>query len=290
MAGLQAGVLGALVMLGCLMVGSLLNRRSIWVAPNLFATTFYGAGVYYNQYARTAWAGVALLIVLYGGMGALWGCAWREERKAVAGGLRAIFGMVVYLVLFDFIWKQVNGLVVLYAPTAQLEFGHALWGMILAKSPAYSRRITERMLGSGARRSESGNGGARAKQRPGHAVKHLVAEQLVYRVGRRHYARIQNAGFAEGSSFDAHAAGGAGDVIRGPRFITGGRPVKRDWRAHNEVQTTVRADQKGEVSVRLTLVRAGNIKNSLCVLEKSIHPKEHIGQGGQSLSGHIKPC
>jgi hypothetical protein len=127
------------------MVGSLLNRRSVWVVPNLFATTFYGAGVYYNDYARTAWAGVALLIVLYGGLGALWGCAWREERKPWLAVYGAIFGMVVYFVLFDLVWRQINGLVILYAPSAQLEFGHALWGMILAKSPKYSRRIAERM-------------------------------------------------------------------------------------------------------------------------------------------------
>ena len=144
-AGLQAGVLGALVMLACLMVGSLLNRRSIWVTPNLFATTFYGAGVYYNEYARTAWAGIALLVVVYGGLGLLWGCAWREERKPWLAVYGAIFGMVVYLVLFDFVWKHLNGLVVLYAPSSQLEFGHALWGMILARSPRYSRQIAERM-------------------------------------------------------------------------------------------------------------------------------------------------
>src|SRR5438046_1685631 len=40
LAGLQAGMLGALVMLACLMAGSLLGRRSVWVVPNLFATTF----------------------------------------------------------------------------------------------------------------------------------------------------------------------------------------------------------------------------------------------------------
>jgi hypothetical protein len=145
MAGLQAGVLGALVMLACLMVGSLMNRRSIWVAPNLFATSFYGAGVYYNHYAGTAWSGVALLIVMYGGLGALWGCAWREEQKPWLAVYGAIFGMVVYFFLFDFVWKQVNGIVILYAPSVQLQVGHALWGMILSNSPKYARRIAGRM-------------------------------------------------------------------------------------------------------------------------------------------------
>jgi hypothetical protein len=144
MAGLQAGVLGALVMLACLMAGSLLNRRSVWVTPNLFATSFYGAGVYYNQYARTAWAGVALLVALYGGLGALWGCVWREKQKPWLALFGAIFGIAVYFVLFDFVWKHVNGIVVLYAPSVQLQVGHALWGMILSRSPRFAQRIAER--------------------------------------------------------------------------------------------------------------------------------------------------
>ncbi len=143
--GLQAGVTGALLMLACMAVGSLWNERSVWVGPNLFATTFYGPGVYFNEYAGTAWAGVAFFVVLYGLLGALWGCIWREERKAFLGVYGALVGLVVYFILFDFVWQHLNGLVVLYAPNTQLQIGHALWGMMLARSPQYSRRIAERM-------------------------------------------------------------------------------------------------------------------------------------------------
>lgn len=143
--GLQAGVAGALAMLACLAVGSLWDQRSVWVAPNLFATTFYGPGVYYNEYAGTAWAGVALLIVLYGSLGALWGCLWRDKQKRMLRVLGALFGLVVYRILFDIVWPHVNGLVVLYAPNTQLEIGHVLWGILLARSPRYSRLIAERL-------------------------------------------------------------------------------------------------------------------------------------------------
>jgi len=143
--GLQAGVAGTAAMLACLAVGSLWNQRSVWTGPNLFATTFYGPRVYFNHYAGTGWSGVALLVVLYGTLGALWGWAWRGEQKPMLAVYGAVVGLVVYFILFDFVWKQVNGLVVLYAPNAQLELGHALWGIILAKSPKYSRRIGERI-------------------------------------------------------------------------------------------------------------------------------------------------
>ena len=63
-------------------------------------------------------------------------------------------------------------------------------------------------------------------------------------------------------------------MISGPRFTTGESAVQRNRRPHNEVQTTVRADQKSKVFFRLALARAGNIKNPLCVFEKSIHPND----------------
>jgi hypothetical protein len=53
----------------------------------------------------------------------------------------AIAGLLVYLVAYDWLWKYVNPLVTLYAPTRQLQVGHILWGIVLARSPLYARRI-----------------------------------------------------------------------------------------------------------------------------------------------------
>jgi hypothetical protein len=143
LAGLQAGVLGALIMIGLLMIGSVMQRRSIWVVPNLFASTFYGANAYRNQFLRSSWTGVALLIALYGGLGAVWGCVWRDRSRARLVLYGALFGIVVHYILFHFGWNRVNGLMVHYAPEQQLALGSIVWGMILAKSPGYSRRIAE---------------------------------------------------------------------------------------------------------------------------------------------------
>jgi hypothetical protein len=145
--GLEAGVLGALAMLACLMLGSLWDHKSIWVVPNLFATTFYGSNAYRNQLLRTTWSGVALLIAVYGALGAGWGCIWRDERKPWLGLYGAILGLAVYFVFYDFMWKQANPLVVLYAPDRQLQLGHILWGVFLARSPLFSRRIAESSFG-----------------------------------------------------------------------------------------------------------------------------------------------
>jgi hypothetical protein len=143
LAGLQAGVLGALVIFACLMLGSLWDGRSIWVVPNLFATTFFGSDAYRNQLLLTSWTGIALIVAIYGVIGSLWGCAWRDKRKPWLGLFGAIFGVGVYFLLYGLMWRHVNPLVTLYAPDRQLQLGHVLWGIVLARSPLYSRRIAD---------------------------------------------------------------------------------------------------------------------------------------------------
>jgi hypothetical protein len=148
LAGLQAGVLGALIMFLCLMIGSLWYGRSIWVVPNLFSTTFFGSDAYRNHLLRTSWAGVALIVAIYGTLGTVWGCIWREKRKPWLAVYGALAGLVVYFVFYDFLWLRVNPLVTLYAPDRQLELGHILWGMVLARSPLYARRISDSIVPS----------------------------------------------------------------------------------------------------------------------------------------------
>jgi hypothetical protein len=142
LAGLQAGVLGALIMFLCLMIGSLWYGRSIWVVPNLFSTTFFGSDVYRNHLLRTSWAGIALIVAIYGLLGTVWGCIWRDRRQPWLALYGAVAGMAVYFFFYDFLWRHVNPLITLYAPDRQLELGHILWGMALARSPLYARRIS----------------------------------------------------------------------------------------------------------------------------------------------------
>jgi hypothetical protein len=141
LAGLEASVVGTFFLLGWLMLGSLWSGRSIWLMPNLFATTFYGGSVYRNHFLRASWTGVALIFVVYGILGVLWGSIWRERRQKWLALLGAIAGLAVYYLFFGLVWKHVNPLVAVYAPARQLQIGHVLWGILLARSPMYARRI-----------------------------------------------------------------------------------------------------------------------------------------------------
>lgn len=146
LAGVHAGVLGSLAMLGWVMIGSAWDHRSIWSVPNLLATTFFGSDAYRNQFARTSWSGVALIIAIYGLLGLVWGAIFRDDRKPAIVLYGAIAGLLVYFVFYDFFWGHANPLVTLYAPNRQLQFGHVVWGLVLARSPKYSRRIAESMV------------------------------------------------------------------------------------------------------------------------------------------------
>jgi len=143
LAGLQASVAGVLVMFAYLMVASLWHGRSIWVVPNLFSTTFFGSDAYRNQLLRTSWAGLAVTVAFYGLLGVLWGSILRDRSVRWLPIYGAVTGMVVYVVVYHFIWQRLNPLVTLYAPDRQLQLGHILWGLVLARTPLYARLISD---------------------------------------------------------------------------------------------------------------------------------------------------
>jgi hypothetical protein len=141
LAGLEAGVLGAVLMSGWLILAGSWIRRSAWSVPNLFATTFYGPDAYANGFFRSSFAGLGLIVVLYGGLGVLWGLIWQERQPVFLRLVGAATGLAVYILFFDFIWPHANPVVALYAPNRQLQLAHVLWGIVLANSPRFARNI-----------------------------------------------------------------------------------------------------------------------------------------------------
>lgn len=128
-------------MIAWLMLASRTSGRSAWMVPNLFATLFYGTEAYRNEYLRSSWAGLALIVFIYGCAGALWGLAVRESRPRFLAATGAVTGLAVFYVFFRIVWLHAAPLLTLYAPDRQLEFGHILWGLALARSPEFARRI-----------------------------------------------------------------------------------------------------------------------------------------------------
>jgi hypothetical protein len=145
LAGIQAGIVGAFLMILWSAGGSLRSRRSFWTIPNLYATTFYGSQVYVNGFTRGSWTGLAAMLFICGLGGMIWGVIWRDDRKPFMTLYGAIGGLLVYYVLFDLILRHTSPLVPLYAPEPQMQIGYLLWGIALSRSPVYSRRVASAM-------------------------------------------------------------------------------------------------------------------------------------------------
>jgi hypothetical protein len=145
LAGLEAGVLGALLMMVWSMAGSLWSRRSIWAIPNLYATTFYGSHVYTNQFLRSSWSGMALILAICGFGGILWGllggALLRAEGRSFLALWGAMAGLMIYYLFFSVVWRHANPLIPLYAPEPEMQIGYVVWGIALARSPIYFRRM-----------------------------------------------------------------------------------------------------------------------------------------------------
>ena len=132
LAGIQAGVMGAVVLLGYLALDSAWHRRSVWTVPNLLASTFYGESAYRQGFHVRTSAGVALLVVIYGLLGALFGLVMRDHGsllRVILLGL--IYGTAWFFLSFDWLWQHVNPLVPLYAPDRAMLVGHLLYGAVL---------------------------------------------------------------------------------------------------------------------------------------------------------------
>jgi hypothetical protein len=148
LAGIEAGIVGALILLGYLALDSAWHRRSIraiWAVPNLLASTFYGESAYQPGFGAHTSAGLALLLALYGLLGALFGLVVRDHgsrARVMLFGL--IFAAGWFFLSFDVLWKFVNRMVPMYSPDRAMLVGHLLYGGVLGRRfPAYLKSIRE---------------------------------------------------------------------------------------------------------------------------------------------------
>ena len=138
LAGLEAGIVAALMLLGWLALASAWYRRSIWTTANIMATTFYGEVALTPGFSSHTLAGLALYLVLYGIIGALFGLAVPSR----APGLRMIFmgvlvGLGWYYLSYALVWRNLNPLITLYTHGGPMMAAHILYGGFLGRFPRY---------------------------------------------------------------------------------------------------------------------------------------------------------
>lgn len=138
LAGLEAGVIAALVLLGWLALASAWYRHSIWTAANIMATTFYGEAALSREFTTRTVAGIALYLVLYGTIGALFGLTLASRGASLrTTAIGVLVGLGWYYLSFAILWQYISPLIPLYTHRGPMMAGHALYGGLLGRFPSY---------------------------------------------------------------------------------------------------------------------------------------------------------
>jgi len=144
LAGLQAGVLGVFAMLAWLGVSARWQRSSFWAAANLMASTFYGDAAIHYGFARSTLSGLALYVLLYGTVGAIFGLVVHQQARGLRLLLLGIvFALAWYYVSFGFLWKRLSPLLALLHTEQPTIVGHLIYGAILGRFDQFLPRARE---------------------------------------------------------------------------------------------------------------------------------------------------
>jgi hypothetical protein len=138
LAGLQAGMLGAIWMLAWLGLSAAWQRDSFWKPENLFATAFYGNAAYQGGFVHSTFSGLSLYLLLYSLLGALFAVSVRERLRPSWTLFAAVaLGIVWYYLTFRLLWRSAIPMAFLWHAETPTLLGHMLYGTFLGRFPVY---------------------------------------------------------------------------------------------------------------------------------------------------------
>lgn len=140
LAGLQAGMLGVCWMLAWLGVSAKWQLRSFWTPENLMASVFYGDASIRAGFAARTLSGLAVYLLLYSLLGALFAVVVAERLSRLRLILMGVvFALVWYYLSFRLLGRSIMPLVALLHSAEPTALGHILYGTVLARYPVYLR-------------------------------------------------------------------------------------------------------------------------------------------------------
>ena len=150
LAGLARGVTGAGWMMGWLGISSLWRGRSFWTAENLMAGAFYPGTAWRDGFAYPALAGLAVYIVIYGTLGAMFAAATGRRIGSHRVRLLALaVALAWYLAAYRLIYRHALPLVAFeYAETPTLV-AHFIFGLWLGRYPKWLAEGQRQEAGQG---------------------------------------------------------------------------------------------------------------------------------------------
>jgi hypothetical protein len=138
LAGLEGGTLGVLCMLAWLGISATWQQRSFWTAENLMASVFYGARAIRSGFAGETLSGLAMYVVVYSLLGALFAVFVRDRLPRIRTFLLSlVFALGWYYLSFRLLWRSVMPLVALLHVQGATAVGHLIYGAVLGRYPAH---------------------------------------------------------------------------------------------------------------------------------------------------------
>jgi len=138
LAGLQAGMMAVIVMLGWLGVSARWQRHTFWTSANQMATVFHGGDAIVSGFGPYTASGIAIYVLIYSLLGGAF--AALAPRKLTVAGMMLVgvlLGVSWYMVWFRLLGQRLMPLVWLLHSERPMAFGHVLYGVLLARYPAY---------------------------------------------------------------------------------------------------------------------------------------------------------
>ena len=138
LAGLQAGMIGIGWMLAWLGLSAMGQRRSFWTAENLMASVFHGDAAIRRGFGFSTLSGIALYLLIYSLLGAAFALGVRHRFTGLGTVLLGLlFSLGWYWLWFRALGRAAMPLVWLLHPENTTVFGHVIFGVSIARFPAY---------------------------------------------------------------------------------------------------------------------------------------------------------
>ena len=144
LAGLQAGVIGGLVMLVFFSVSSILQRQHWWSMPNLLGAAVYGNAALWKGLGKATLAGVAMQVVLAAISGILFAVLISHLPVPRYGQLLLAlsWGSATYLILYNLLFFYIAPLIPLYSPRIAPVLAYFLLGISLSRVQPIYQHLT----------------------------------------------------------------------------------------------------------------------------------------------------
>lgn len=142
LAGLETGIVGALLLLGWFILDALYQGQHWYAFPNLWATIFYGNDAFSKRAGWATAAGIAVHLTNLGFAGLLFGVIWRWNSRfwtSLVAGL--VWSMLWHWGMSVGLWKTFSPLVPRLMPQPATWLAFFLFGVCLSRSPLRAQSI-----------------------------------------------------------------------------------------------------------------------------------------------------